>query len=49
MIVSGLAILGDLVVVGWKNAGSFTTGSVILDVVGLMLFRATYREYRGPM
>lgn len=49
MIISGLAILGDLVVIGWKSAGSFTTGSVLLDVVGLMLFRATYREYRGPM
>ncbi len=48
MIVSGLAILGDLIVVGWLNSGSFPGDSALLDVVGLMLFRSTYKEYRSP-
>ena len=49
MIISGLAVLGDIVFIGWANAGIFTPDSVFLDFVGLMLFRAAYREYRGPM
>lgn len=48
MIISGLAVLGDLIVVAWLRGGSFTGDSALLDVVGLMLFRATYQEYRGP-
>ena len=48
MIISGLAILGDLVVIGYQVSGSFSGSSALLDAVGLMLFRATYREYRGP-
>ncbi len=47
MIISGLAILGDLTVIGYKFNGSFSGGSALLDAVGLMLFRATYMEYRG--
>ncbi|MDG7008476.1 MAG: hypothetical protein JRN06_09590 [Nitrososphaerota archaeon] len=49
MILSGLAILGDLIVIGYLFGGSFSGGSALLDAVGLMLFRATYMEYRGPM
>ena len=49
MILSGLAVLGDIVFIGWANAGIFTPDSVFLGFVGLMLFRAAYREYRGPM
>jgi len=49
MILSGLAVLGDLVFIAWARSGSFTGDSVFLDFVGLMLFRAAYREYRGPM
>lgn len=49
MIISGLAILGDLIVIGWKYDGSLSGGSALLDAVGLMLFRSTYKEYRGPM
>ncbi len=49
MILSGLAVLGDLVFIAWANAGIFTPDSVFLDFAGLMLFRAAYREYRGPM
>ena len=48
MIISGLAILGDLAVIGYQVNGSFSGSSALLDAVGLMLFRATYREYRGP-
>jgi hypothetical protein len=48
MIISGLAVLGDLIVIGYSFTGSFSGGSALLDVVGLMLFRATYKEYRGP-
>ncbi len=47
MIISGLAILGDLIVMGWTFSGSLSGGSALLDMVGLMLFRATYKEYRG--
>jgi hypothetical protein len=49
MIISGLAVLGDLVFIGWALAGQFTGGSVLLDIIGLMLFRATYVEYRGTI
>lgn len=49
MIISGLAILGDLIVMGWSFSGSLSGGSALLDAVGLMLFRATYKEYRSPM
>lgn len=48
MVLSGLAVLGDLIVIGWINRGAFTGSSAILDVAGLMLFRATYKDYRGP-
>ncbi len=44
MIVSGLAILGDLIVIGWSFSGSFSGGSALLDAVGLMLFLPTYQE-----
>ncbi|MDE1852367.1 MAG: hypothetical protein KGI38_01335 [Thaumarchaeota archaeon] len=49
MIISGLAVLGDLVAVALVATGSFSGSSALLDIVGLMLFRATYKEYRGPM
>jgi len=48
MIISGLAILGDLVVIGWQFSGSFSGGSALLDAVGLMLFHSSYKEYRAP-
>ncbi|MDG6901126.1 MAG: hypothetical protein JRM80_04115 [Nitrososphaerota archaeon] len=48
MIISGLAVLGDLIVIGYEFSGSFSGGSALLDAVGLMLFRATYIEYRSP-
>ena len=48
MIVSGLAVLGDLVVIGWLFSGSFSGDSGLLDVAGIMLFRSTYKEYRAP-
>lgn len=48
MIISGLAILGDLIVLGWTFAGVITGQSALLDAAGLMLFRATYKEYRSP-
>ena len=48
MMLSGLAVLGDLVFVAGPSFGSFSGDSAILDVVGLLLFRATYQEYRGP-
>ena len=48
MIISGLAVLGDLIVIGYAYRGGFTGGSALLDAAGLMLFRATYMEYRGP-
>lgn len=49
MIISGLAILGDLIVVGWVNQGSFSGDSALLDVAGLMLFHSTYQEYRNAL
>ncbi len=49
MIISGLAILGDLIVVGWVNQGFFSGDSALLDVVGLMLFHSTYQEYRNAL
>ncbi len=50
MIISGLAVLGDLVVVAISSSffpGSFSGDSALLDVAGLMLFHSTYKEYRG--
>ncbi len=47
MIISGLAVLGDLAVMGYLFRGSFSGASALLDVAGLMLFRTTYKEYRG--
>jgi len=49
MIISGLAILGDLIVVGWLNLGFFSGDSALLDVAGLMLFHSTYKEYRDAL
>lgn len=48
LILSGLAFLGDLIFVAGPSFGSFSGDSVILDVVGLLLFRATYQDYRSP-
>jgi hypothetical protein len=50
MILSGLAFLGDLIFVAGPSLslGSFSGDSVILDVVGLLLFRSTYKDYRSP-
>ena len=48
MIISGLAVLGDLIVIGWLFSGSFSGGSALLDFAGIMLFRSTYKEYRSP-
>ena len=47
MLLSGLAVLGDLVFAAWAAFGSLSGDSVILDVAGLLLFRAAYQEYRG--
>jgi hypothetical protein len=47
MVLSGLAVLGDLVFVAGPSFGSFSGDSAILDVVGLLLFRAVYQELRG--
>jgi hypothetical protein len=52
MIISGLAILGDLIVVAISSSfapGSFSGDSALLDIVGLMLFHSTYKEYRGAV
>jgi len=48
MMLSGLAVLGDLIFVAGPAFGSFSGDSAILDVVGLLLLRATYQEYRSP-
>lgn len=48
MLISGLAVLGDLVAVAIINGGSFSGTSAILDFVGIMLFRATYKESKHP-
>jgi hypothetical protein len=48
MILSGLAVLGDLVFIAGPSFGTFSGDSAILDVVGLLLFRSTYKEYRSP-
>jgi hypothetical protein len=47
MIISGLAILGDLIVIAVVAGGSFSGTSALLDFVGLMLFRKASKEYRG--
>lgn len=48
MALSGLAILGDLIFLAGPSFGSFSGSSAVLDVVGLLLFSSTYREYRSP-
>jgi hypothetical protein len=47
MTLSGLAVLGDLIFNAWAAGGSLSGDSVLFDVVGLLLFRAAYQEYRG--
>ncbi len=49
MTISGLAVLGDLVVFGLSYSGSFSGGSALLDAVGLLLFHASYKEYRATL
>ena len=49
MIISGLAVLGDLVAVAVVATGAFSGSSALLDTVGLTLFCSTYKEFRGPM
>lgn len=44
MIISGLAVLGDLVVIAWISKGSFSGTSALLDFAGIMLFHLTYKE-----
>jgi hypothetical protein len=48
MILSGLAVLGDLIFVAGPSFGSFSGDSAILDTVGLLLFRAAYQSYSSP-
>jgi hypothetical protein len=48
MFISGLAVLGDLVVIAWISHGSFSGTSALLDFAGIMLFRSTYKEYKRP-
>ena len=48
MVLSGLAVLGDLIFIAGPSFGSFSGNSAILDAVGLLLFRSTYQEYRSP-
>ena len=48
LVFSALAVLGDLIYIGFKWNGYFTTDSVFLDVVGLMLFRAAHKALKGP-
>ncbi|QQG48235.1 MAG: hypothetical protein HY247_05610 [archaeon] len=43
MMISGLAVLGDLVVIAWLNHGGFSGTSALLDFAGIMLFRSTYK------
>jgi hypothetical protein len=48
MILSGLAVLGDLIFLAGPSFGSFSGDSAVLDVVGLLLLRSTYQAYRSP-
>ena len=48
MILSGLAVLGDLIFVAGPSFGSFSGDSAILDIVGLLLFQAAYRNQSPP-
>jgi hypothetical protein len=47
MILSGLAVLGDLVVIAGVALGAFSGTSALLDFVGLMLFHSAYRALKG--
>ena len=47
MMISGLAFLGDLVVIAWLNQGSFSGTSALLDFASVMLFRSTYKEMKA--
>jgi hypothetical protein len=49
MLISGVAVLGDLVVIAVVNYGSFSGTSALLDFAGIMLFRATYKESKHPI
>jgi hypothetical protein len=49
MLISGLAVLGDLVVVATiAPYGYFSGTSALLDFAGIMLFRSTYKEIKKP-
>jgi hypothetical protein len=48
MLVSGLAVLGDLIVMFAQYHGSFSGTSALLDFLGIMLFRSAYKELRAP-
>jgi hypothetical protein len=48
MVISGLAVLGDLVAIAVISYGFFSGTSALLDFAGIMLFRSTYKEFRGP-
>ncbi len=47
LVLSGLAVLGDLIYIAWKWNGAFTPDSVFLDLVGLLLFRAAHKALKG--
>ena len=44
MLISGLAIIGDLAVAGWLTEGSLSGESALLDVASLLLFSSAYHE-----
>ncbi|MBI3860235.1 MAG: hypothetical protein HY296_08430 [Thaumarchaeota archaeon] len=43
MMISGLAVLGDIIVVAWLANGSFSGTSALLDFAGIMLYRSAYK------
>ena len=47
LVLSALAVLGDLIYIGFKWNGAFTPDSVFLDLVGLLLFRAAHKALKG--
>lgn len=47
ILISGLAVLGDLVVIAAKVNGSFSGTSALLDFAGLMLLHAAYRATKS--